>query len=158
MKKSIKTSAILAAYNVLNTAKYGSLDDKDKIKVWKIARALKPIATKFEDDSKDAAEKMKPEMKGGFEAQLEKAQEFERMQRDPKADMKKAQMGAAEYDKFVKEFKSYNKLVTEAIKEFGEKEVKVEFEPLNEESFGKLMDSNDWTMEQVVSLSEIICE
>ena len=158
MKKSIKTSAILAAYNVLNTAKYGSLDDKDKIKVWKIARALKPVATKFEEDTKDAAEKMKPEMEGGFDEMLQKAQEFERMRTDPKADMKKAPMGAAEYDKFVKEFTKYNKLVTDAVKEFGEKVVKVEFEPLNEDSFGKLMDSNDWTMEQVVSLAEIICE
>lgn len=157
MKKTIKTSEVLAAYNVLNSAKYGNLDDKDKIKVWKIARKLKPIATKFDEDSKDAAEKMKPEMDGGFEAMLEKAQKYENMLRDNKADMKKAPMGAAEYDKFVKDFKAYNKLVGDTIKEFAEKEVEVEIDTLSEDSFGKLMASNDWTMEQVVSLSEIVC-
>ena len=31
MKKSIKTSEVLAAYNVLNAAKYGSMEDADKI-------------------------------------------------------------------------------------------------------------------------------
>ena len=159
MKKiKIKTSKVLDAYNVLNTAKYGSMEDADKIKVWKIARALKPFATKFDDDSKDAAEKMKPKMKGGFDELLQKAQEYERMQRDPKADMKKLPMGPAEYDAFIKELKAYNKLVGDAVKDFADKEVEIDFEPLSEEAFGKLMASNDWNMSQVVALSEIVCE
>ena len=158
MKKNIKTSEILSAFNVLNTAKYGSMEDADKIKAWKIARALKPVATKFDEDSKDAAEKMKPEIKGGFDEVLAKAQKFEQMRIDPKADMTKAPMGAAEYDAFIKKFKKYNDTVGNAVKEFAEKEVEVEFEPLSEDAFGKLMSSNDWTMAQVVALAEIVCE
>jgi len=158
MKKTIKTNDILNAYNVLNSAKYGSMEDADKIKVWKIARALKPVATKFDEDSKDAAEKLKPEIDGGFDETLQKAQEYERMIRDTKADMTKLPMGAAEYDAFIKEFKKYNKLVGDAVKDFAEKEVKVDFEPLSEDAFGKLMASNDWNMAQVVALSEIVCE
>ena len=156
MKKSIKTSEILAAYNVLNTAKYGSMEDADKIKVWKITRALKPIATKFDEDSKDAAEKMKPKDKD-FDDTLQKAQEYERIIRDPKADTKKLPMGAAEYDAFIEKFKEYNKLVGKAVEEFANKEVKVSFEPLSDDAFGKLMSSNEWTMGQAVALSEIIC-
>ena len=72
----IETSKVVSAYNVLSTAKYGKLDDADKIKVWKIARALKPVATKFEEDNKDAAEKLKPE---GFDEKLQNAQEYERV-------------------------------------------------------------------------------
>ena len=53
-KQTIKTEKVLNAYRVLSTAKYGKMDDGDKIKVWKIARTLKPVADKFEDDSKDA--------------------------------------------------------------------------------------------------------
>ena len=157
MKKSIKTSEILAAYNILNTAKYGSMEDGDKIKVWKITRALKPIATKFDEDSKDAAEKMKPKYEGGFDETLQKAQEYERMIRDTKADPKKLPMGAAEYDAFIEKFKEYNKLVGKAVEDFANKEVKVSFEPLNDDAFGKLMASNEWTMGQAVALSEIIC-
>ena len=156
MTKKIKTSEILAAYNVLNTAKYGSMEDADKIKVWKITRALKPIATKFDEDSKDAAEKMKPKDKD-FDETLQKAQEYERMIRDPKADNKKLPMGAAEYDAFIEKFKEYNKLVGKAVEEFANKEVKVSFEPLSDDAFGKLMSSNEWTMGQAVALSEIIC-
>ena len=158
MKKIIKTSEILAAYNVLNTAKYGSMEDADKIKVWKIARKLAPVAIKFENDSKDAAEKMKPEIEGGFDETLQKAQEFERMKRDPQADMDKAPMGAAEYEAFIKELHKYNKLVGDAVKEFAEKEVRIEFDLLSEDSFGKLMASNEWTIGQVATLGEMIAE
>ena len=156
MTKKIKTSEILAAYNVLNTAKYGSMEDADKIKVWKITRALKPIATKFDEDSKDAAEKMKPKDKD-FDETLQKAQEYERIIRDTKADTKKLPMGAAEYDAFIEKFKEYNKLVGKAVEDFANKEVKVSFEPLSDDAFGKLMSSNEWTMGQAVALSEIIC-
>ena len=92
MKTKTTTEKALMAYRVLSTAKYSKLEDADKIKVWKIARALKPTATQFEEDSKDAAEKLKPSE--DFDSRLQKAQEFERMQRDPKADMEKAQIPA----------------------------------------------------------------
>ena len=158
MKKTIKTSEILAAYNVLNTAKYGSMEDADKIKVWKITRALKPIATKFDEDSKDAAEKMKPK-DNDFDETLQKAQKYESMMRDSKADAKELPMGAAEYNDFIENvWKPYNKLVGKAVEEFADAKVKVEFEPLTEEAFGKLMASNEWAFGQAVALSEIICK
>ena len=157
MKKTISTEKVLLAYRVLSTAKYSKLDDADKIKSWKIARAMKPVATQFEDDSKDAAEKLKPS-DYDFDAMLQKAQEYEQMQRDPKADMTKAPMGPAEYADFIKKFQDYNKLVGDAVKEFADKKVEVDFEPLTEESFGKLMASNDWTVHQAMLLGEIIIE
>jgi ClpP class serine protease len=155
MKKSIKTSEVLAAYNILNAAKYGSMEDADKIKVWKITRALKPIATKFDEDSKDAAEKFKPKDKD-FDEKLQKAQEYERITRNPKGDASKLPMGAAEYDAFIEKFKAYNKLVEEAVKEFANKEIEVNIDAISDETFGKLMSSNEWTMGQAVALSEII--
>ena len=155
MKKIIKTSEILAAYNILNTAKYGSMEDGDKIKVWKITRALKPIATKFDEDSKDAAEKFKPKDKD-FDEKLQKAQEYARIIRTPKADASKLPMGAAEYEAFIEKFKAYNKLVEEAVKEFANKEIEVDIDAISDDTFGKLMSSNEWTMGQAVALSEII--
>ena len=154
-KQIIKTEKVLAAYNILNAAKYTKLDDVDKVKVWKIARALKPIATKFDEDSKDAADKMKPE---GFNDNLAKAQEYERVTKDADADTSKLQMGASEYSKFIEELKKYNKLVSDAVREFADKEVEVEFELLSEEAFGKLMASNEWTMEQTVEIGMLIVE
>lgn len=156
MKKKIKTSQILSAYNVLNSAKLGSMADDDKVKAWKIACTLKPIATKFEEDSKDAADKLKPKDKD-FAEKYQKAQEYERMVRIPNVDVDKLPMGPAEYAQFVNEVLiPYNNLVDAALKDFANKEVEVEFEPLSDEAFGKLMIGNDWTMGQSVALSDIV--
>ena len=153
MTRKVKTEKVLGAFNVLNTAKYAKMDDSDKIKGWKIARALKPIATKFDEDSKDAAEKLKPE---GFDDDLRKAQEYERVTKDKDADASKLEMGAAEYGEFIKKLKEMNKLVADALKEFANKEVDIDFEPISEDAFTKLMASNDWTMEQAVMIGELI--
>ena len=155
MTRKVRTELLLVVFNVLNTAKYGKLDDQDKIKVWKIARQMKPIATKFVEETKDAAEKMKPG--DDFDDRLQKAQEFERL-RNTNGDMSKSPMGAAEYQEFIVEFKNYQKLVSDAVKEYADKEVEIEFEPVSEEVFGKLMSSNDWTVDQTTTLGDFICE
>ena len=154
MKTKITTEKVLNAYRIISGAKYTKMDDADKIKVWKIARALKPVATKFDEDSKDAAEKMKPSE--DFADNLQKAQEFERITKEKDFDASKLPMGVAEYNEFIKKLHDYDRLVGEAVKEFAEKEVKIEFEPLSEESFGKLMASNEWTMEQTVEIGMLI--
>lgn len=155
MKQTLKTEKILSAYRVISTAKYSKLDDADKVKVWKIAKAMKPVATQFDEDSKDAAEKLKPT--DDFGERLQKAQEYERMLR-ANEDMSKSPMGAAEYDAFLKEFQDYNKLVSDAVKEFADKEVELVFEGISEDAFGKLMASNEWTMEQVIEIGTLIVE
>jgi len=143
MKRTVRTDMILAAWNALSASKYGKLDDADKIKVWKISRVLQPVAKKFDEDTKDAGEKLKPTE--DFTDRWQKAQEYERVTRGP-----------SEYNEFIKEMNRYNKLVSDAVKEFAEKEVEIEFEPLTEDSFVKLMNSNDWTFDQVRILGEIL--
>lgn len=156
MKTKITTEKVLNAYHIISGAKYTKMDDADKIKVWKIARALKPVATKFDEDSKDAAEKLKPSE--DFADNLQKAQEFERITKEKDFDASKLPMGAAEYNEFIKKLQDYNRLVGEAVKEFADREVEIEFEPLSEESFGKLMASNEWTMEQTVEIGMLIVQ
>ena len=154
MKKTIKTEKVLAVWQVLGSAKYTKMEDADKIKVWKISRVLKPIAEKFDEESKDAAEKLKPTE--DFSERLQNAQEYEHVSKDANADATKLKMGAAEYGEFINELQNYNKLVSDAVNGFAEKEVEVEFEPINEDAFGKLMASNDWTFEQVMAINLIM--
>lgn len=158
MKKSIKTEAILVAYNVLKGAKYQKVDSKDIIKIFHIAQVLKPIATKMEEVSKDASDTLKPEIEGGFDEMLSKAQEYERIIRNPKGNANKLPMGPAEYEAFITEFKKYQKLVADAVNKFAEEEREIELEPLKEETFSDLIASNDWNMEQILALAEIIKE
>lgn len=154
MKKTVKTSEILNVYQVISQAKYGKMANEDKIKVWKIARVLKPIAVKFEDDTKDAAEKFKPYE--GFDEKLQKAQEYERLrsEKQPTIDI----MTNAEYDVFIKEFKAYQKLVDDAVKEFAEKTVKLDFNAISEDAFMKLVESNEWTVGQMTLVGDFISE
>ena len=154
MKKTAKTSEILSVYNVLSSAKYTKLDDADKIKVWKLARKMKPIATKFDEDSKDAAEKLKPSE--AFDERLSKAREYERLQTEgkPTVDI----MTTADYKRFLDEIGQYNRLVGDAVKEFADKEVEMEFDALSEESFGLLMASNEWTVGQTTVVGDFVCE
>lgn len=158
MKKSIKTEAILVAYNVLKGAKYQKVDSKDIIKIFHIAQALKPIALKMEEVSKDASDTLKPEIEGGFDEMLSKAQEYERIIRNPKSSANKLPMGPAEYEAFITKFKEYQKLVADAVNKFAEAEREIELEPLKEETFSDLIASNDWNMEQILALAEIIKE
>lgn len=150
MKTTIKTEKVLKVYQILNTTKYGKLDDGDKVKVWKIARKLKPVATKFDEDSKDAAEKLKPY--DGFEDDLQKAQEYERLKGV------NAKMDIDEYQKFIAAFKAYQELVGKAVKEYADVEVEVEFDTISEDAFSKLMASNEWTLDQAVEIGEFITE
>lgn len=150
MKTTIKTEKVLKVYQILNTTKYGKLDDADKVKVWKIARKLKPVATKFDEDSKDAAEKLKPY--DGFEDDLQKAQEYERLKGV------NAKMDIDEYQKFIAAFKAYQELVGKAVKEYADVEVEVEFDTISEDAFSKLMASNEWTLDQAVEIGEFITE
>lgn len=150
----MKTEKLYGAYMVLSQAKYGKLSDEEKIKVWKIARALKPVAAKFEEDSKDASEKLQPYE--GFADDLQKANEYQAKIKNANLDAKTLPMGPAEYQEFMNKFSKYQKTVNDALKEFAQKEVKVSFEPISEETLQKLMNSNDWTFGQVTSLGEVI--
>ena len=152
MKKvTIKTEKALEVFNILKGASYQKLTDEDKVKVWKAYRALHPVATKFEDDSKDAAEKLKPE---GLEATLEKAKDYEQKKQKGDSDLP---MTEQEYLAFIKgDWAKFNQLLAKAVKEFADAEVELEFETINEESFAKLMSSNDWKMEQVRIVGEFL--
>lgn len=149
--KTINTEKALLAYNLLNTASYSKMSDGDKIKIFKITRALKPIAVSYEEASKDAAEKMKFE---NFNDRIQKAQEYERN----KKEGKKGPISEKEYKNTVKDLMEYDKLVKNTIKQLGSKEETIDVDLLSEDGFGSLMASNDWTMGQVMSVSDIVCE
>ena len=139
----MKTNEILEAYKVLQNAKYQKLSDDGKVKVWKITRLMKPVATQFKDDLQDAQQKLMPD--GDFIQRLGKAMQYEQ----DKKNEKTSAITDEEYQAIVKEVNEYNQLVNKAMQEYSEKDVELEFEALSEEDFGKLMASNDWTMAEV---------
>ena len=155
MKKTIKTELILEAFNILKGAKSTDLSTDEKIKVWKITRALAPIAEKMEDDTKDAAEKFKEGFEN-FDERLAKAQEYMVKSKDKNVDAKSLPMGAAEFEAFKEgDWKAYSNILKKALDEFAQKEVEVVFEPISENTMIKLMECNDWVYEYLIKLDFI---
>lgn len=154
--KKIKVSEVLLVSRVLNPAKYTELANSDKVKLLRIILVMKDAADKFEADTKVVVDKLKESDYKDYDEHLAKAQEYENLLRT-NGDMSKSPIGAAEYEKFIKEeFQPLNKLVDDAMKPLAEKEV--EFEPLSESAFEALMSSNDWTIGQAVSLRNYLVE
>lgn len=156
MKKIVKRNEVLGVYNLLNAAKLGAIEENDeKFKIILILRELKTVANGFEDFRKDAVDKLKPE---GYDDKILVWNECsEKLQLGVKPE--KLPMSAEEFvDTTYKIIKPFNTALNDLIEKEGEKEVELEFEPISEESVMKLGVANDWTMGQVVALSEIVCE
>ncbi|MBQ3700835.1 MAG: hypothetical protein II886_13175 [Prevotella sp.] len=147
MKKTVKVSVAALAHRILSASKYTCLSDAEKVQLWRITRQLAPVATKYDGDVQDAREKMMPD--DGFQGRWDDAVRYQTTQKG---------MTEGEYLDFNIELRDYNKLVRDAVKEYGDKEVTLEFEPLSEESFCHLMASNDWNMDQAVTVGELIVE
>jgi len=154
MKKKTKAENVAQVYNILNAAKYSKLNDDERIALWKITRAMRPVALKLKDDIQDAAQHMKPS--DDFDQRLAIARQYEQAQRDGKEFDK---LSKEDYDAFIQEWKEYSKLVDAAVKEFADEEVEIDIEPITEETLSRLMASNEsWTMENAVIVSDMIMQ
>lgn len=159
MKKiAIKTVDALNAYNVLNVSKFGELESNDMVRAWHLIRALQPIAVKYEEECRDAFDKLKPNDKD-FDDKLQKFYDYNGMVRDPKADMKKLPMGVAEYEDFRKNvWEPYQARVAKALEKFATKMNDLEVETISDDAFGKLIVSNNWTGSQIMTVSELLTD
>lgn len=132
MKKTIEQAVI--AYRILNEAKLGKMKDGDKFSAVKIMKGLKGVATSYDDFLKDASEKLKPE---GF-AEIQGKE-------NPTPDEKKV-------------LEKYQQDINECVSEELKKEVELDFTPLSEEGMKGIMESNDFTMGQIMALYEVIAQ
>lgn len=141
MKKIFATKTVVSLFNVLNNLNYEKLDDESKIALWKTVRSLKPIATKYQEDSSSAIEKLRPSDEE-FQKNLNRFVEYENKLK--RGESTEGVMTKEEYDKFFHDkLKPVNDLIEKALKEFADKEVEVEITPLSSESFDLLVVSNN---------------
>lgn len=144
----MKTVLIIAAYNTLTGSKLTKMSGEGKIKVVKIIKAMKPIATDYEDFRKDALERLKPE---GFDAMAEKAQQWQK-------EGDKTTLTATERAEINQFFADYQTDVDKCLNDEVNKEHELELTKLTAEEFTSLCDGNDWTAGQMLELMDIICE
>ena len=151
MEKVLKTSAIADAYKLIANAKYQKLSDDDKLKVWKIARLIKPIAVKYEEEARDA---IKALVTPDFAQKFQKLQEYAKKKASGEQD---SVMTKEEYAKTAAEVLKTNHLMDEATNEL-DKDETLEFEPISEETLGYLMTSNDWEFSKAELLEWMVQE
>lgn len=141
MEKTVTTENIVIAYNSLKGAKLTRLDTAEKFTAIKAMRVLKPVAASLQGFIEDAREKLRPE---GFEIIERKASAF-----DSLSDEEKREVNAV--------ISTYNADVARCISEEAAKEHTIDFEPMTEETFGRLLDSNDLDMSTILVLQDVLC-
>ena len=148
MKKSMTKKQIHDVYVIMNNARLNGLKrNEDKTGVLKILRELRPVATKYETDIKDAFEKLKPE---SYDENLNLARQFEQ-------DRKTATMTAEEYEAFRKQFEEYQTTIRSTMEDEDKKEVEIEYNLLPSSAVEELMTINDWTVAQYFAVEELLC-
>lgn len=134
----IKTTVAKAseAYRSLLSAKVTKMKDSDKFAIVKIMRVLKPIATEFQGFIDDAARKLMPE---GFEAISVKLPDFGSLTKEER-----------------KTFDRYNTDVNRCVAEEGVKEVTLEYSPISDEGFQKLIEGSDISLGEMMNIYDLI--
>lgn len=141
-KKTVKTQDVVNGYAILKTVKIGKLDKADQFKVIRNARALKPVATAFDDFVTDARERLKPE---GFDEIIEKSQRFKTLSDEERADVNVAIM-------------KHNKEVEDCVRAEAEKEVEIEMpETLSEAALSGIVTENNLDVQSMMLLMDL-CE
>ncbi len=151
----MKISELLKVWGLLQGGKFGKMAGDGKIKYVRILAKLSPVVKEFESFRETVIAKLKEEHED-FDGRLEKAREFE-MWKNGQEGVRSA-MSEQEHKDFVAEVLEYNKAVDAALKEEAAKDVCVEFDRLTGTEFGCFIDSNDFTGEEALALSDIMCD
>lgn len=144
----MKTNNVVSVFNLLNSAKINEVSTSGKIKIIKVVRALKPIATGFDELLNDAREKLQGE---NHEEMAEKAIRWQ--QEGDKVDLTDEEKIAVNMY-----FQEYGNRIDECVKEEAEREHELDFPKLTEEEFEGLISSNDWDVKTIMDIQDAICE
>ena len=151
----MKKEDLLKVWELIKNGKFGKVSGDGKIKYVKMLAKLSPVVKDFESYRETITEKLMGEHEG-FRDKLQEAQAYEAYQKDN--TLEKPKMTENEYKEFIKIVMKYNQDVAAALNEEAEKEVDVKYDKLTPTEFGCFCDSNDFTGEQALALSEIMCE
>ena len=139
----VKVGEIINVYPVIMKSSFAKMNGKAKLGMVRIIKAMKPVASEFEEVRQEAIKKLAGE---DYQEAIKKVQNPKDYSEDEvKEALKVAKTSDDAYSKFVQEE--------------CEKEVEVEFELLKEDDFESLLEgSKDLTPQELMMLSELICE
>ena len=141
MEVSVKD--IRDVYVLLNGAKLTKMGAKAQVKLVKIVRRMKSIVAPYEEYVKDAAEKLKGDNHAEMEALVNEWKDKGSLDKDNQ-------------DKMKAYWKEFNQKLDESLQDEFEKLHEVEFEKLTEDEFEQLITSNEFTVNQIIAIEDLI--
>ncbi len=145
-----KKSAIIEVYPLLDKAKLSKMETADRKGLIKAMHAMKKVTTDFNDFRDDAVKRLRPEE---FDKVEEVINKFQAMDNKGKQEV----FNSAEYQEAFKANGEYNTAINDCLKEEVEKEVELDSTALSEEAVDRLIDSNDWTLGQIMAIENLLC-
>jgi hypothetical protein len=136
----MRTKELAQVYNLLKGAKLSKMEDSDKIKVVVAMREIKKIVTPYNEAINDARESLKD---GDFERSVGKLRDFKNLPDEDKVALNTY-------------FQTYEENIAKAVSDIAESEHELQYERLSEDAFGKFIASNDFTIEQIMKLQDIL--
>ena len=137
----MKLGDVVFAFRLLNGAKVSKMDDADKFKVIKAMRVFRTTAKDFDEHLKATQEKLKPD---NFEEMQKMAENMKALSEEDKAKLNTF-------------FSDYQKSIEACIEKDTKEEIETVFEKLSEDAFGKLVSSNDFTVNDIITLQDALC-
>lgn len=147
----MKIEEVLKVAGVVRSAKVTKMEDADKMKVIKASRALNKVVKEYESLVEDVKEKMKDER---FDDMMKRYQAFQPYDGKPLNELTKEQL--AELNDIRTYFGEYEAKVNGLLREEVEKESDADYERLTEEAFIKLIGSNDYTVDVMDMLQDVL--
>lgn len=146
MKMTIKKVADV--YKVLSSAKLSKLKDEEKFKIIKQLRKLKPVHDKYNADVEDARERLKGD-------------EHESVEEDTRLLTSLGEKSGVAIERIAEVnlyWRDYNRRVDLCVKEEGDREIDLDIEPMTAEIQGKLLASNDFTIDNILEIDILFVE
>lgn len=151
MKKNVKIQTIVEQYPTLDKASIGKMDVADRFVFIKALRPMKKISDDFNAFREDAVNRLKPE---NYDKIVETVSKFNSMDYAAMVDA----MADKDVADALRANGEFNSNIDKCLRDELEKEVELEFAPLSEDAFGKLMDSNsNWQAGVIMAIEDILC-
>lgn len=136
MAKTKSTDSIVTAFRLVNNARLGKMETAERYALIKAIRQLKKVATEFDDNLKDAQDKLKTDGIDAISAKMQLKKEL-------------AVEEAVEFNK-------YNKSISDCLKDELAKDIELTFEPLNAAALDHLIESNDFSVNEIITIEDVL--
>lgn len=146
------TQKIVKVYPLLDKAKYSRMEIADRQALIKAMFSMRKIAEDFSDFRAEAMKMLTPD----------NAEELSKTLRDFNSHTPQERielMSVPRYAEALEANAEFERAVTETLREESEREIRLEFTPLTQDAFDRLLDSNpDWTLGEAIMIQDILCD